>query len=107
MTKVQKWLTTVAAHGCVITGDKYNIQLHHILGRTAKRDKQPIGLWYVLPLHWSYHDVASNHPLNVTHHKKAFVDQFGSQKELFLEMCYDIKSYPPAEVLAAIQTMEW
>ena len=29
------------------------------------------------------HDVSSNHPLNVTHHKKAFCREFGGQVFLF------------------------
>lgn len=62
------------------------IQRHHVMGRKAKHNKVAIGEWFVLPIPFVYHDVNSNHQLNVTHHKHAFTDKFGLQSELFKEM---------------------
>ncbi len=88
-------------------------QLHHVLGRTAKHNKVHIGHWFILPVPIELHDVSSNNSLNVTHHKRAFTDKFGSQSELFIKMCGMIEMcgminfpepqyFPPAGVIAAI-----
>ena len=62
------------------------IQRHHVLGRKAKHNKIAIGEWFILPLPFVYHDVSSNHPHSVTHHKNLFTERFGLQSELFKEM---------------------
>lgn len=66
--------------------NQYQFQLHHCAGRTFKHNKVAIGHWFILPLPVEYHDISSNHPLNVTHHKNKFTDEFGLQSELFKEM---------------------
>jgi hypothetical protein len=62
------------------------LQRHHVMGRKAKHNKVAIGEWFVLPIPFIYHDVSSDHPHNVTHHKHAFTDRFGPQSELFKQM---------------------
>ncbi len=71
--------------------DRYDFQLHHVLGRSAKHNKVPIGHEFIIPVPVELHDVNSNHPLNVTHHKKAFVTEFGKQSGIFqmLYSCMD------------------
>lgn len=61
-------------------------QLHHVLGRSARHNKTPIGHEFILPIPFDLHDVSSNHPLNVTHHKHAFTGTFGDQRGLFKKM---------------------
>ena len=101
----KSWLQRIADHGCVITGQS-NIQLHHCVGREGKQDKYHIGRWFVLPLAFELHDVSSNNPLNVTHHRKAFVEAYGKECDLFWEMCMSFKRQDPlpfdAMVLKAI-----
>ena len=65
-------------------------QLHHVLGRSAKHNKVPIGHEFILPVPIDLHDVDSNHELNVTHHKHAFTDAFGMQRNLFDSMYYSM-----------------
>lgn len=81
----KQWMSTLAEYGPVIEGSG-PVQLHHVLGRTYKNNKILIGPWFILPLPWQYHDVHSNDPLNVTHHKHLFTQEFGLQCNLFAEM---------------------
>ena len=67
------------------------IQRHHVLGRSAKQNKVAVGHYFILPIPFMLHDVSSNHPDNVTHHKKAFVRQFGDQRHIFGVMYRDMK----------------
>lgn len=71
-------------------GEEYeqcnNWQLHHVKGRAYKHNKVAIGHWFIIPVPFDLHDVSSNHPLNVTHNKHAFTDEFGLQSVLFENM---------------------
>lgn len=90
-------------------GSKYafgGFQLHHVLGRSAKHNKVAIGHWFIIPVPIELHDVASNHDLNVTHHKHSFTKRYGKQKNIFLRLVaamavngYDV---PPEGVLDSI-----
>ena len=87
-----------------------NWQLHHVKGRSFKHNKVPIGHWLILPVPFELHDVSSNHPLNVTHHKNDFTAEFGMQSELMGELIglmsamgfYDL---PPDDVIEAIEDL--
>jgi hypothetical protein len=83
------------------------IQRHHVLGRSAKHNKIEIGHWFILPVPFELHDVSSNHPLNVTHNKKAFVKRFGNQRDLFLQMVEEMRDdgyeLPPYDACEAIR----
>lgn len=95
-TAQKKWLETITEwyfdFGWRSGSASYDLvgfatmQRHHVLGRKAKHNKVAIGEWFVLPLPFIYHDVSSNHPHNVTHHKNLFTERFGLQSELFMEM---------------------
>ena len=52
--------------------------IHHVLGRSAKHNKVHIGYNFILPVPTELHD-NGDHPLNVTHHKHAFTDEYGKQ----------------------------
>ena len=84
-----------------------SIQLHHVLGRSAKNNKVAIGHWFVIPVPYHLHDVSSGHPENVTHHKKAFVKMFGNQRDIFRDIVNDMRmemyELPPSDVLNAIR----
>jgi hypothetical protein len=93
----------------LLYGDEYdgaNVQLHHVLGRSAKHNKVAIGHWFILPVPFELHDVSSNHPDNVTHCKKSFVNRFGSQSSIFQVMvsCMVEDGYaiPSMDVIDAI-----
>jgi hypothetical protein len=74
-------------------GHECSFQLHHVLGRSAKHNKISIGHEFIIPVPFDLHDVSSNHKLNVTHHKKAFVKAFGKQSELFIKMIRSMDEY--------------
>lgn len=87
----RKWLQTISDWyheiGFIdMELESYLFQCHHVGGRKYKHNKVKIGHWFVLPLPFDLHDVSSNNPLNVTHHKHAFTEKFGLQSELFKEM---------------------
>ena len=93
-TVQKKWMSDIslwAANGGLrmLYGDDWEFsqfQRHHVLGRSAKHNKVAIGHEFILPVPFDLHDVSSNHPLNVTHCKKAFVKEFGNQRWMFNEM---------------------
>jgi hypothetical protein len=97
-----------------IYGEEYddctNWQLHHVKGRSFKHNKVSIGHWLILPVPFDLHDVSSNHPLNVTHHKNAFTNEFGMQTELMGELvglmsAMGFYKIPPENVLEAIEDL--
>lgn len=65
-------------------------QLHHVLGRSAKHNKVSIGHWFIIPVPFDLHDVSSDSPFNVTHHKHKFTDEYGKQSEIFDNMATDM-----------------
>jgi hypothetical protein len=92
-----RWRETVRRVGCIATGgvnaeptEPGDIQIHHVLGQSAKRDGEAIGHWFILPLHWRLHDIGSDYPVNVTTSKPRFVQQYGSEKSLFMKMIYSL-----------------
>ena len=62
---------------------RIDIQRHHVLGRSAKQNKVPVGHWFVIPVPFELHDPNEKHKHHVGHCKKAFVRRFGAQKEIF------------------------
>lgn len=102
-----KWREEVRALGCIVGMEKGpHIQIHHVLGATAKHNKVAIGHWYILPLTpWAHLD---NPVLNVTHNKRLFEAQYGTQISLFKQLIknyefhYEKRAPVPEEVLAAI-----
>ena len=108
--KQKRWLEWVANQPCIATGFNM-IQVHHIWGRETKvKGVGNIGHWAILPIWFCLHDVSSNDPHNVTHHKNAFEDRFGNQGLLFdflwrnasFDDSFDNEDFPPHEVLIAI-----
>lgn len=83
--QIKQWLSMVAEFGCVITGTT-QIQLHHSCGRKYVKDKFAIGELFVLPLWFELHDISSDKPWNITHHRKEFVKVYGMERELFKGM---------------------
>ena len=93
-------------HGAIPLGG-YRYELHHVKGATFKHNKTHIGEWWVLPIDFDLHNVMSRNPLNVTHFKKRFESEYGTQKELFLSMVEQIENedgikYVPFEAISAI-----
>lgn len=106
----KRWREEVRGLGCVISREPHNVEIHHVLGATAKHNKTPIGHWFILPLNAWYH--RENPTLNVTENKRLFEAQFGSQVLLFkclldlYKFTYDKEPPVPKEVLAAINDLE-
>ena len=97
--------------GCPITDDRYNIQLHHVVGRSYVQNKIPIGHWFVLPLHFILHDVSSDHPCNVTHFRHQFVSTYGTQVELYLKCLNKMEVFgmpiPDTTIIEAIKSTSY
>lgn len=99
--------------GCVCTGEKFNIQYHHIVGAAGKNNKIHIGQFYCIWLRWDLHDIYGEHPNHVAKNPKGFAEEFGTEKTLFLDrlilMQNELPAYvqsrtlPPVEVVAAIE----
>ena len=95
----------------VLFGHEYSgrgFQRHHVVGRSAKQNKIGVGHFFILPIPFALHDVSSNHPLNVTHRKKAFTAKFGMQRDLFATMYHSMMeqgySVPSIDVFNAIMS---
>lgn len=85
----KRWQELVAGLGCIVTrAHPSHCQLHHVAGATYKHNKILIGPWFILPLAKSLHDVGSDDPHNVTHHRRAFTEQHGTQASLFFKVVY-------------------
>ncbi len=112
----KQWLSDISSaceQGIIggLYGEDYdNCQrwhLHHVKGRSFKHNKVAIGHWLVIPVPFELHDVSSNHPLNVTHHKHAFTEEFGLQTDIAIELIGYMSAMgfcklPPDEVIEAI-----
>lgn len=85
----------------------FDFERHHVLGKTAKQDKVPIGHWFIIPVPRFLHDVNSNHTDNVTHFKHRFTNRFGYQRQIFERLCFLMKEsgcqIPPQDVCDAIK----
>lgn len=108
-SKQKQFHDLLARSGCVITGEA-SLQLHHLEGREFKIDKKNVGHWLVIPLTFRLHDVSSNDPLNVTHHKNNFYDAFGTGYELFYKAVENAKNinpkancFPPEWVMESVK----
>ena len=102
---IKAWERQVREYGCVVTR-RCDVQLHHVAGRTYRHNKVHIGRYFILPLCWDLHDVHSNHPHNVTHWRHTFTDEYGTQRDLFAQMCADMQEdgleIPPTNILEVI-----
>ena len=96
-TKAERaWLNQIAEWACAGGLDTLGLpyeqfHIHHCAGHSAKHNKLKIGPYFCLPIPIQLHDVHSNHPWNITHHRKAFVQEYGTEKQLFATMCQDMK----------------
>ena len=111
-----KWLERVVdfanQHGCFPLMQPGAFQIHHVVGRSGRENKIHIGHWFILPVHFDYHDVNSMNPLNVTHFRRRFTEKFSMQKELFKTMVEKIteedgENPVPEDVLNAIMNTRY
>ena len=111
--KQKQWMKDIAEWSIdnidLLYGDEWSgapFHIHHVLGRTAKHNKVPIGHWFLLPVPIAMHDPNLNHEFHVGKCKKAFVKKFGRQSDIFqcLVGCIGQWGYdlPPDEVYNAI-----
>lgn len=87
----KRWMERVAqfaeTHGSFPKYESNQFQIHHVVGRSYKQNKIPIGHWFILPIEPEYHDVSSNNPFNVTHWRRRYCVEFGWQADQFKAMC--------------------
>jgi hypothetical protein len=106
----KRWREEVRELGCIINGEKGGVEIHHVLGATAKHNKQPIGHEFILPLSTWYHRQCPT--LNVTDHKHLFEANFGTQVALFNKLLtlYEFHYEKPVplnpDVIQAIRDFE-
>lgn len=96
MKQIHKdWLRRVAdyacTHGCFPLKQDCGFQLHHSVGRTGRQNKVDIGHWFIIPVQVDYHDVNSNNPLNITHHRRKYTDAFMLESMQWLAMIRTIQ----------------
>lgn len=58
-----------------------DFHIHHVQGKSAKNNKVHIGYNFIIPVPIELHD-NGDHPLNVTHHKHLFTDEYGRQCDI-------------------------
>lgn len=102
--KEEEWENRVRARGCIVSSnlgyEDTPAQIHHIKGRTylEKGGPKGLGLWLILPLSYHFHQsgvkndkICSLHPF-----KKEFERRYGTQMELFDQLCEEINGghYP-------------
>lgn len=96
MKDISNW--AVDNLGVIYPGyDNSPFQLHHVLGRSAKHNKIAIGHEFIIPVPIELHDISSNHPLNVTHHKRKFTSEYGDQRGIF-QIMYSAMEYQGYDV---------
>ena len=108
MSDITQWVNDNGLH--ILYGDKYfedvNMQRHHVLGRSAKQNKTPIGHWFIIPVPFELHDPNMNHVNHVGKCKKSFVEMFGTQRCIFRRMYNCMKqdgySVPDSYIFHAI-----
>lgn len=95
----KKWMQTITEwsqdYGWMLIPDGWGgIQRHHVVGRTARQNKVPIGHWFILPLPYSHHDPQATpmHENHVERNKRGFISQYGLQNELFFKMVDHMRS---------------
>ena len=83
-SKIQKdWHDWLREYGCQITGQPYPT-IQHIIGarRKLKGVKGLAGEWYCYGLCFELH--LGDHPNSLKISKKRFVDEFGTEKEIWI-----------------------
>jgi len=104
--KLREFEELVRAQGCCVTGAGYGVQIHHVLGRKGRYNKQDIGGIYILPLHESVHVVTGTHPNAWHKNKNGFIHEFGHPRDLFegvlTELIEDHDLYGDDEMLKFI-----
>jgi len=83
-----------------------DMQRHHVLGKSAKHNKQHIGYYFINPIPFELHDPNVNHKFHVGNCKKAFVKEFGRQCDIHHMLVNGMAEYgypvPPVDILEAI-----
>lgn len=53
----KRWREDVRAVGCIGCGSQHGTEIHHVVGCSAKFNKQPVGHWWILPLCHECHEL--------------------------------------------------
>ena len=57
----KRWREEVRELGCIISDEQGGVEIHHVLGATAKYNKEEIGHEFILPLTGWYHRENPSH----------------------------------------------
>lgn len=88
--QIKAWHNICGSFNCVITG-RSDIDVHHPCGRSYKKDKVHIGELFCYPLWWELHRNPIN-PLSVTDHRKAFIKEYGLERDIYLNFVEHVKA---------------
>lgn len=104
----KRWHDTVRRMPCIATIQPAELcQLHHIWGASFHYAGKWVGQWGVINLVGFLHDSRSNHFRHVAKHKAAFIEAFGTERELFLETVTSLKRWgfdtPPDEIVELVE----
>lgn len=97
--KTQKgWREDIRFQGCVMPHDhEGRIEIHHVVGRTARHLGVDIGHWFILPLCTSGHRLAPGLG-------------YDDQKRLFVRCCaayFDVFGELPFDSATLLAIMDW
>ena len=88
-SKIRAWHRMIAEYveiyGPVVEG-RGRVQFHHVRGRTFRHNKILVGPWFLIPLPSSIHDYHEEGQFNVTNFWKNFVEEYGPQRVLWMNM---------------------
>ena len=90
----KRWREMVREQGCIL-GYPGPVEIHHVVGRTAKHQKIEIGHWWILPVSPLAHAMVGG-------------SRKQEQKDLFMEVCGNhVQMYGDLPVPAAALWAIW
>ena len=94
----KKWMGTVAAIGCIVTGSSA-CQIHHVAGRAAKQNKVPIGHAYILPLHHINHSYIDQGVFGLEKLKMEAIERYDEADTIGVMRLHEFELYLFGKVL--------
>ena len=98
----KKWRSKVADLGCVVCGST-QVQIHHVLGATAKHNKIHIGEWFILPLHPINHSYIDQGIKGLNSLKSDAISRYDEETLVDPMSLHDFEKYLFGKVLRKLQ----
>jgi hypothetical protein len=102
----KKWMGQVADLGCITCGSQA-IQIHHVLGVTAKHNKISIGHWWILPLNPFNHSYIGQGRFGLDMLKTEAGQRYDEDDKIKPMSLHDLEKYLFGKVLRAIPKEKW